>query len=56
MQKKSKTINERPGSVVCICEKNGNISLFDPAAYRRTEAIRRRKADARKEKENADAH
>lgn len=43
-------INERPGSVVCICEKSGNISLFDPGAWRRTMTIHYRQANKMEEK------
>lgn len=46
-------INERPGEVVCICEKNGNVSLRDPGAWFRTMTIRYREAE-KKEKEKDD--
>lgn len=49
MRKKRK-INERPGEVVCICEKNGNVSMHDPGAWRRVQAIRRREKKEKKEK------
>lgn len=47
-------INERPGEVVCICEKDGNISLLDPGAWRRTMAIHYRQADKRENEEDDD--
>lgn len=49
-------INERPGEVVCICEKNGNMSVWDPGAWRRTMTLHYRKADKpdREEKDNDD--
>lgn len=47
-------INERPGVVVCICEKNGNISLWDPGAWYRTMTIRREKANQKEKKEHDD--
>ena len=34
-QKRAKKINERPGEIVCICEANGNVSVYDPNAYLR---------------------
>lgn len=40
-----KKINERPGEVVCICEKNENISLWDPGAWHRAMALHYREAD-----------
>lgn len=45
--KKTK-VNERIGEVVCICEKNGNISMFDPGAWRRARAIKKEKTGERK--------
>lgn len=42
MRKKRK-INERPDEVVCVCEKSGNISLYDPGTWRRAQAIKRKK-------------
>ena len=48
-------INERPGEVVCICEKNGNISLWDPGAWVRTMTIHYRKANEGKEENNEDS-
>ena len=48
-------INSRPGEVVCICEKNGNVSLWDPGAWRRTEAIKHKKAKQKEdEKDDGD--
>lgn len=47
-------INKRPGEVVCICEKDGNIILWDPGAWRRTMTIHYRKADKRENEENDD--
>ena len=48
-------INKRPGEVVCICEKNGNISLWDPGAWRRTMLLHYRKAEeGRYEEEKGD--
>ena len=51
-------INERPGEVVCICEKNGNVSLWDPGTWRRTMILHYRKAESgrneEKEGENDD--
>lgn len=38
-------INERPGYVVCVCEKSGNISLFDPGAWKRSMTIHYRQAN-----------
>lgn len=29
--------NPRPGCPVCVCEKNGKITLHDPSAWRRAE-------------------
>ena len=49
MRKKRKN-NERPGEIVCICEKSGNVSLHDPGAWRRAQAIRRRAKEGKKEK------
>lgn len=49
---KPEPLHRRPGEVVCICEKNGNISLFEPGAWRRTMLLHYRKADERKEEEN----
>ena len=48
-------INERPGEVVCICEKNGNVSLLDPGAWIRTMTIHYRKANEEGEKGNDNA-
>ena len=42
MRKKRK-INERIGEVVCICEKDGNVSMYDPSAWRRAQAIKKEK-------------
>lgn len=51
-------INKRPGEVVCICEKSGNVSLWDPGAWRRTMILHYRKAESgrneEKEGENDD--
>lgn len=47
-------INERPGEVVCICEKSGNVSLLDPGAWRRTMTIHYRKANQRREDDESD--
>ena len=47
-------INERPGEVVCICEKSGNISLHDPGAWRRTMTLHYRKANEGKSKNDDD--
>nr|DAP32608.1 MAG TPA: hydrogenase formation family protein [Caudoviricetes sp.] len=30
-------VNPRPGCPVCVCEKNGKITLYDPSAWRRAE-------------------
>ena len=38
-------VNPRPGEVVCICEKSGNVSLWDPGAWRRTMTLHYRKAN-----------
>lgn len=52
---KKNKINERPGQVVCICEKSGNISMHDPSAWRRTIAIERERAkEGRKERDDDD--
>ena len=47
-------INERPGEVVCICEKSGNISLWDPGAWVRTMTIHYRKANEGTEENHDD--
>ena len=49
-----KKINDRPGEIVCICEKSGNISLWDPGAWVRTMTIHYRKADKRENEEDDD--
>ena len=33
--------NARPGVVVCVCEKDGKISTYDPGAWRRRMVERR---------------
>ena len=53
-EKMQNEINERPGEVVCICEKNGNVSLWDPGAWRRTMTIHYRQADKRENEEDDD--
>lgn len=45
-------INERPGEVVCICEKSGNVSLFDPGAWWRKMTLLHRKAEEKGENED----
>lgn len=47
-----KPINPRPGAVVAITDRNGEIADYDPAAYRRREKIRRDRI--RKEQEDAE--
>lgn len=47
-------INERPGQVVCMCETSGNVSLWDPVAYWRTEKIRRREEKERRRNDDSD--
>lgn len=43
-------INQRLGEVVCICEKDGEMILYDPAALRRKDYIRVQKIRQEKAK------
>lgn len=47
-------INERPGEVVCICEASGNVSLWDPGAWRRTMTLHYRQANSGGEYDETD--
>lgn len=38
-------VNPRPGYPVCVCEKNGRITLHDPSAWRRAEYRRIHKTE-----------
>lgn len=49
MQRK---INERPGVMVCICSKSGQIAMHDPGRYLRE--LREVYARAKKEEEEND--
>lgn len=49
---KRSRINSRPGEVVCICEKNENVSLWDPGAWWRTTKIKHEKAKKKGDKKD----
>lgn len=47
--------NKRPGFIVCTCDRNGKIELYDPAAWRRAE-YKRIRAIEKKEREDEKAY